>query len=596
MDTSAIHSIPTVIASTVAILLFKEIKRRRKYEGSLETSLQELRSIVDSISKQTESKITETNERYLALLTQLRTDFEQQLESAAGSKSTALTKHIDDIDDTISQKVEILVRSVANQGRHIEEAIQQQNARLENLSSNQIDENARAQFKSLENEFQSKLDSFSSLVQQLIDQIQREIASERATFLEALCLCAFSKPNLDAGDGSQEILLCELLRLQTSDAILMLNAEKYKQIDVARVLSLIARAKSSDGGEIDVFDLATAWIERLIQSEQIVTAREIGLRLLESCPEFKPVTRIDQQKLLALYEKVAGLCKEEDFFADRLAEQLKSYLLNYGRKQKAADTSQLLSIFDDIYELTPSKSSKYREQVKAALEPDQFVDPLVREVNELTESGFYEKAKLLLEEALRIAESDDDDGRFSRLTVLFANIEIRQVHYANAEALYRHLANWQERKQIADVSNTYFNLGNVLSLQKNYHEAELVLKKAMDSIELHYGNDHEKLLPVLMQLASLCMSNQRYKDAEPFYKRILEIKHKTHGEHSDETVIALTNLGELYMIQKDFVEAEIFLESALEAAYVAYAPDDSRLVQIANNYANLLSTLGRTTP
>jgi tetratricopeptide (TPR) repeat protein len=324
-------------------------------------------------------------------------------------------------------------------------------------------------------------------------------------------------------------------------------------------------------------------------------ACEIGLRLVESSHKLKPFGNFVHSlpKQLQLYEKVAGLCKGDDSFANRLAEQLKKTILSCGPKRDDDDTKKLLDVFDLIYESAPERSGQYREQIRAAFEPNQLVDPLISEVNELVEGGFYDKAKLLLEEALRKAEKDDDDARLSSLSEGLANIEIRQVQYANAEALYRHLADRQERKNSEAVSGTYFNLGNVLSLQKKYDEAEVIFKKSMDTIELHHGHDHENLLPVLMQLAGLCMSNRRYKEAEPFYKRILEIKHKTHGEHSDENVVALTNLGELYIIQENFVEAEIFLESALEAAHAAYAPDDARLARVARSYADLLSTLGR---
>ena len=154
---------------------------------------------------------------------------------------------------------------------------------------------------------------------------------------------------------------------------------------------------------------------------------------------------------------------------------------------------------------------------------------LNQEARELYRSGKYDRAVVVAEEALVLAERKVGPDHSDVATILndLALIYYSQGQYAQAEPLHKRALAIRERALGPDHPDLATSLNNLAVLDINrgdYAQAEPLLKRALAINEKALGPDHPDLATSLNNLAELDRTQGRYAQAEPLYKRSLAIR------------------------------------------------------------------------
>lgn len=81
-----------------------------------------------------------------------------------------------------------------------------------------------------------------------------------------------------------------------------------------------------------------------------------------------------------------------------------------------------------------------------------------------------------------------------------------------------------------------------------------------------------------------------YEEAEPFYKQLLLIYEKDLGDNHPKMAGALNNLARIYHLQKKYSDAGSLYQRALSLKGQLSDAEDSELLSLLENYADLLRT------
>ena len=74
-----------------------------------------------------------------------------------------------------------------------------------------------------------------------------------------------------------------------------------------------------------------------------------------------------------------------------------------------------------------------------------------------------------------------------------------------------------------DYAEAYNNLGNALSEQSKYGEADPMYRRAIAIWEKAVGQDHPSVATGLNNLAAVCVNMKKYSEAETLLQRSFEI-------------------------------------------------------------------------
>ena len=97
-----------------------------------------------------------------------------------------------------------------------------------------------------------------------------------------------------------------------------------------------------------------------------------------------------------------------------------------------------------------------------------------------------------------------------------------------------------------------------LTESARYHEAELLLRRALTIGISGLGMRHPDTATSLNNLASLSERQGKYERAEQFYQRALDIHEQVLGADHLSTASSLNSLGMLYNRQGNYAKAEPF--------------------------------------
>ena len=145
-------------------------------------------------------------------------------------------------------------------------------------------------------------------------------------------------------------------------------------------------------------------------------------------------------------------------------------------------------------------------------------DILNQEVMELHRQGKYERAVVVAQKALEVAESN-----------------VGSDH--------------------PDVATSLNNLALLYQAQGEYANAEPLLKRSLAILKKALGPDHPDVALSLNNLAALYKTQGEYAKAEPLYKRSLAIQKKALGPDHPDVATALENLAALYRATNQDKEA-----------------------------------------
>ena len=123
-------------------------------------------------------------------------------------------------------------------------------------------------------------------------------------------------------------------------------------------------------------------------------------------------------------------------------------------------------------------------------------------------------------------------------------------------------------KEHGEKSNQYAtslnNLANVYLIQKQYKEAEPLLKEALKIIQDIFGKKTPEVAMSLNNLGGMYQEKKQYREATYFFKRAFNISKETLGVKHTLTATTLNNLGGTYNTLGEFRTAKPLLKQALK--------------------------------
>jgi len=158
-----------------------------------------------------------------------------------------------------------------------------------------------------------------------------------------------------------------------------------------------------------------------------------------------------------------------------------------------------------------------------------------REAKELYRAGKYDRAVLVAQKALEVAE--ENFGKEHPYVAVSLN---------NLAELYRNRGDHFDSKKRGD-----------------YFKAKLLYRRALLILENELGSNHPYVGLILNNLAELYRNQGDYADAKPLYRRALAIFENAKTSNHYDVGLVLNNLALLYANQGDYVQAEPFYKRAL---------------------------------
>ncbi len=212
-----------------------------------------------------------------------------------------------------------------------------------------------------------------------------------------------------------------------------------------------------------------------------------------------------------------------------------------------------------------------------------------------TDQGDYEGSIETLREALNIQQEllgDDHHDTVDTMNNL-ANALQSSNRMNESELLYRKIIsinrNHEDRQEYLATNLT--NLGNLLSEQENYTEAEQLLHEALEIRQRILGREHPRTAVTLNNLAQMLRRSGSAESAEPLLRESIEIRKITLGDDHPSVAIGINNLALALRDMGRFDEAEPLFRESLERRIKHYG-EEHPAVGIA--YYNLAGLKNRT--
>jgi tetratricopeptide (TPR) repeat protein len=174
--------------------------------------------------------------------------------------------------------------------------------------------------------------------------------------------------------------------------------------------------------------------------------------------------------------------------------------------------------------------------------------------------------------------------------------EIAEVYYYNAlyhnaEPLMRRALEIDEKsfgKDHPDVARDLNNLAQLLKDTNRLKEAEPLMRRALEIDEKSFGKDHPDVARDLNNLAQLLQATNRLKEAEPLYLRVVEIFEKSLGPEHPNVATALNNLAALLQATNRLKEAEPLMRRVVEIYEKSLGPEHPNVATVRLNLELLL--------
>ncbi len=142
----------------------------------------------------------------------------------------------------------------------------------------------------------------------------------------------------------------------------------------------------------------------------------------------------------------------------------------------------------------------------------------------------------------------------------------------------------------AQIAKNRWDLGFLLSLQRNFSEAKSFYEQAMADYQAIPGSEKE-IGGILSNLGVLYRETREYVQAEEVLRRADQLLTKALGSDDPEVAKNLNRFGNLYLIQGRFQEAEPLFERSFQILEKA-KPGSPELAVSLNNLGGLYYRLG----
>ncbi|WP_152629744.1 tetratricopeptide repeat protein [Haliangium ochraceum] len=175
--------------------------------------------------------------------------------------------------------------------------------------------------------------------------------------------------------------------------------------------------------------------------------------------------------------------------------------------------------------------------------------------------------------ALTRADADSDDARAMSERARTALARIPDTPAALVDALLQ--------------------VGRALQAQRQHGRALELFERAQQATAERHGEEHPRLLPVLLARAESELFLGHYERAQTRLERARALAESEPEGGADSAIAARALLGEARLRRGFYASAGEELEAALSAARTAYGDDDLRLAPIASDLAAAYTAQGR---
>ena len=216
-------------------------------------------------------------------------------------------------------------------------------------------------------------------------------------------------------------------------------------------------------------------------------------------------------------------------------------------------------------------------------------------------TGQFDDGEQAYQRALAFVEADVKDNYSTSAESLLADIyhnlgglDHARERYAHGEPFARRSVEIRERlfgpndpSTVADIAA----LAALLEGQGKYKEAEQLYIRVLADFEQMKGLESYDVAVNLNNLAALYFAEGKLNKAESGYLQTLKIKEKLLGQDHPDVGFTLNNLAVLYKTQGKFKNAVLLYRRALDIFEKALSSDHPKLIECRDNYAQLLKRM-----
>lgn len=292
------------------------------------------------------------------------------------------------------------------------------------------------------------------------------------------------------------------------------------------------------------------------------------------------------KKALSILSQEAGL---------NASQELKGLLKDYNDLIKGDDQSDkdLIKTFDsDIYGTKTAATPQTNSSGSTGTANSAWSKENAFQLKAQTQQQVNDDPQIML----RGIDKPGSDQNLAPVFKTMSDTIFNQSHFEKGEEYYK-------RKIAIDVdalgpnhpsvANDLSGLAVFYMLRQNYALAKPLLARALPIYEKAWGESNLLTVNASLSLASCEFHLGNTEAAAALYRQALS-HGNTIGPNSLETARALNDMAYLYFHQGKLQEACTFYEWALASTEKAVGPKDPLLAACLKDYAQVLSSLGRT--
>lgn len=173
-----------------------------------------------------------------------------------------------------------------------------------------------------------------------------------------------------------------------------------------------------------------------------------------------------------------------------------------------------------------------------SIETTEKVTELIQQSTALIENGKLEKALQLLEEAQEMCEYALPDNHPTTLPVIRLRVRvlILQERYAQAELFLRRNINTLRKEQgtiPSDLAESLYLMFLIKKETEKHNDAEIILEECISLFETDHTTDSDTIVSLLVALFNTQLDLEKFKDANSTLHKALKIREQEDAEHPD---------------------------------------------------------------
>lgn len=182
--------------------------------------------------------------------------------------------------------------------------------------------------------------------------------------------------------------------------------------------------------------------------------------------------------------------------------------------------------------------------------------------------GYYEKAQLILENALEIEEKNRGPESYQVVNIL-GNLGLvlrNQGKLKEARPILERVLSITENNRGPKDKETAIAINNLASLYSdlsNYDESLRLFERELSINKEVYGPDHAETAKTILRMAGVLDNLGKHEKAKEYCEISLSIFERTYGPENPIVGYALFSLAQRLIYSKKFMEAKPHLERAL---------------------------------